>query len=450
MSGEDYLELFKTASSQWLCDPYSVEICFIAKKAPDFNQLLACIVNFWPIGTSPSESLRVVANDIIAGRERITDCSLKKLNTLIAGLEQGKLILEDFSFAMEAKQGLKYYSEMISNDRWFCDAHLIINGDAQNPFSSTEITKINSELRLAELPFDGVQDLIGYLNLPDTLSNHEQTQIEIRISPPVDVQIEENSLSNEQLQLTLHAHSKLEAKTVALAIQEFSEGSSIRKQVASQIEWKQAENGRQVGKLLIKTTNAFAVKTVLMAGKNTVRRQFFEDILKVSNRRLFAISVFDNELKKLRKDLTDTNNSEHFEKAVNSLAYILGFSGCVMNETDAPDIILSTKNHNLVLIECTLKTADFNNKLGKLVDRKNTLIELLKKAGDNRKVHCYLICGQSEAAIVHDKKVFLNHNIVLLTKESLLQLLENLRFPQEPDELLLADERHLQSLRASL
>ena len=449
MSGEDYLELFKTASSQWLCDPYSVEIRFVARKAPDFYRLMACTVHFWPIGTHPSESLRVVANDLIAGRERITDCPLKELIALIENLEQGRLTLKDFSFQIEAKQGLSYYSEMISNDRWFCDAHLIISGDVQNPFSNTEITRINSELRLAELPFDGVQDLIDYLRVPDTLSNHKQTQIEIRIYPPVDVQTEESSLSNEQLQLTLHAHPKLNAKTVSLAIHEFSEGSSIRNQAASQIEWEQI-NGRQIGKLLIKTTNAFAVKAILIAGKNTVRRQFFEDILKVPNRRLFAISVFDNELKKLRKDLTETNNSDHFEKAVNSLAYILGFSGCIMNETDAPDIILSTKNHNLVLIECTLKTADFNNKLGKLVDRKNTLIELLKKAGDNRKVHCYLVCGQLESAIVHDANVLINHSIVLLTKDSLLNLLENLRFPQEPDELLLADERHLQSSRAPL
>lgn len=104
MSGEDHLELFRTASSQWLCDPYSVEIRFVAKKTPDYNKLLACAVNFWPIGTLPSESLRIVANDIIAGRELITDCSLEELNTLTVNLEQGKLTLKDFTFVIEAKQ----------------------------------------------------------------------------------------------------------------------------------------------------------------------------------------------------------------------------------------------------------------------------------------------------------------------------------------------------------
>lgn len=450
MSGEDYLELFKAAYSQWLCDPYSVEIRFVAKKGHDCNRLMACAVNFWPIGTNQSESLRVVANDLIAGREQITDCSLKDLMNLMENLEQGKLTFKDISLVIEAKEGLSYYSEMISNDRWFCDAHLLINGDALNPFSSTEFTKIDSELRLAELPFDGIEDLLNFLSLPDTLSNHKQTQIEVRIYPPVDVLIDESSLSNNQLNLTLHAHPTLDTKTISLAIQEFSNGSSIRKQVAPQIEWKPVENQRQVGNLSLNTENAFAIKAVLMAGRNTVRRRFFEDILKVPNRRLFNISVFDNELKRLKKDLTDTNNSDHFEKAVNSLAYILGFSGCVMNETEAPDLILSTKNDNLVIIECTLKVSDFHTKLGKLVDRKNTFIEFLKKSGDNRKVHSYLITGQSKTAIPHDEKLLLNHDVVLLTKESIVELLENLRFPQEPDDLLLADERHLESLRASI
>jgi len=300
------------------------------------------------------------------------------------------------------------------------------------------------------LPFDGAQDLINYLNLPDTIFSHKPAQVEIRISPPVDVRIDESFLSKGRLELTIHAHPKLKTEAISLAIQEFPESPNSRRQVASQILWGSAEDGRQIGKLSIEATNTFAVKTVLMAGRNTVRRQFFEDILKVPNRRLFSISAFDSELKKLRKDLTDTTNSEHFEKAVNSLAYVLGFSGCIMNETDAPDIILSTKNHNVVLIECTLKTADFNNKLGKLVDRKNTLIGLLQKAGDNRKVHSYLVSGQFKAAIVHDAKELLSHDVVLLTKESLLKLLENLKFPQEPDELLLADVRHLQSLRTTL
>ncbi len=449
MPGEDYLELFKTASLQWLCDPYSAEIRFVARKSSGLDKLLACKVNFWPIGIQQSKSLRIVANDIFAGIEVITDCSLNKINVLIENLEQGRLTLEDLSLNIDSKQGLSYYTEMISNDRWFCDAHLIISGDAQMPFSNTELTKIDSELRVGKLPFDGIEDLINYLNLPDTFSSHKQPQIEIRISPPVDMRIDESRLSKGEFRLTLHAHSMLDINTISLAVQLFPETQFSRKQVASQIKWKSMKNGRQIGKLNIKAANLFAVKTFLMVGRSTIRRQFFEDNLKIPNRRLFAVSAFDNNLKKLRKDLIDVTNSMHFEKAVNSLAYILGFSGCLTNESEAPDIILSTLNNNLVLIECTIKISDFTAKLGKLVDRKNMLTELLKKAGDNRKVHTYLVCAQPKSTIVHEEKLLLNHDVILLTKESLEELLEKLKFPQDTDEMLLAGERNLQSLRTN-
>lgn len=446
MSGEDFLELFKSASSQWLCDPYSVEIRYIGIKSNDFNKLLSCVVSFWPIGTSPSSSLRVSANQVIAGRELLTDFSLKELNILIKNLEQGNLVLKNLSLRLEAKQGLSYYSEMISNDRWFCDAHLQITGDAQNPLSAVEIVKVNSYLRLNKLPFDGLNDLVNNLNIPDTLTSYKQSQIEIRISPPIDMRIDESSLSKGKFSLILHAHQKLNTKNISLAVREFPENLTSRKQVASKVKWKTKEDGIQVGELQINSINSFAVQAILMAGYNTVRRQFFDDILKVPNRRLSAFSNFDNELKTLKRALNGDFDSNGFETAINSLAYLLGFSGTVMNESNAPDIILTSPNENLVIIECTTRMADFVTKLGKLVDRKNSLINLLQTTGDSRKVYSYLVCGLPKNQIAHDEKYFARHKVTLLTKESLDELLNQLKFPRDLEELLSDDERTLESL----
>lgn len=446
MSGEDFLELFKSASSQWLCDPYSVEIRYIGLKNKDFNSLLSCVVNFWPVGTSPSSSLRFSANQVIAGRELLTDFSLKELNVLINNLEQGKLILKGLSLNVEAKQGLSYYSEMISNDRWFCDAHLLITGDAHNPLSSVEIAKVNSQLRLNKQPFDGLSDLVSNLDVPDTLTSYKQSQIEIRISPSIDIRIDESNLSKGKFNLILHAHQKLITKNISIGIRQFPESLNSRKQVASRVTWETNESGIQVGKLQVNAKNSFAVQAILMAGSNTVRRQFFDDILKVPNRRLSVFSNFDNDLKMLKRALNGDFDSNGFETAVNSLAYLLGFSGCVMNETDAPDLILSTPNENLVIIECTTRISDFNSKLGKLVERKNALIALLEGAGDSRKVYSYLVCSLPKNQIKHDEKELGRNKVTLLTRESLLELLNQLKFPQDLEKLLSDDEKVLENL----
>lgn len=445
MSGEDHLELFKSAASEWLCDPYSVDIRYIAIRENNVNILLACVINFYPIKFTTSRNLSLTANNLIAGQEQINDLSLDKLKIFIANLELGKLDLKNLSMSLLSNERLSFYTEMISNDRWYCDAHLLILGDFRNSISNIEIAKINSALRHGELPFDGLNDLVTYLNLPDPFSGQRQPQIEIRISPPIDIRIEESSLSKGKFNLILHAHPKLNTNNITLAFRTFPETLTSRKQVSSKIKWKLKKDGLQIGKLGIRETKAFAVQAILLAGSNTVRRQFFDDILKVPNRRLFAISAYDKDLKMLKQALSDTG-SDKFEKAVNSLAYILGFSGCVLNEMNAPDIILSTPSENLVVIECTTRIADFATKLGKLVDRKNALITLLEKSGDSRKVYSYLVCGLPKNQIRHSELDLARDKVTLLTKETLDELLNQLKFPRDLEKLLSDDEKILENL----
>jgi len=445
MTNDVYLELFKTASSQWICDPYSIEIRYVARKNGTTNNLIACTVNFWPIGSAPSDSLEVETTQIIAGRELITDCQLHELILIIENLEQGKLVFKDRCLSLEQKNSLSYYSEMITHDRWICDAHLRINGDTLDPFHITEITKISNELRSAPLPFDGVNDLLSYLGLNDALTSHRQSYVEMRIFPPVDIRIDESGLSNENFTLILHAHPKLDINNISLAVRMFPENSLSRKQLASKIKWKKRKDGIQVGRLQTPAKKSFAILAILMAGSNTVRRQFYENPQRVPNRRLVAVAKFDENLKMLRRALNDTDSTS-FEIAINSLAYLMGFSGSVINETDAPDILLSSPNENLVVVECTTRIKDFQNKLGKLVDRRNSLLSLLAETNDSRKVYSYLVCGLPKSQIAYDEIYLAKHKVVLLTKESIENLLSQLRFPRDLEQLLLQDEQSLETL----
>ena len=364
---------------------------------------------------------------------------------MLEQLEDGKISLENLELTLESKYSLSYFTEMVSNDRWFCDAHLVTLGDALDTFTTVEIAKINSELRLNQIPFDGVHDLFDYFSLQDCISAYKQPQIEIRISPPIDLISSQCHTSNGKFNLTLNAHPSLEIRNVSLAIRTFTSATQslpLRKQIAEHINWLQ-ENDRQIGKLEINIENAFTSQAILMLGTNTVRREFFEDIAKVPNRRLFTLSFFDKELKRLKLALYGSD-SDQFEKAVNSLAYLLGFSGCLMNETNAPDIILSSPNDNLVIIECTTKISDFSSKLGKLVDRKNSLIKELIDLGDPRKVYSYLVCGLPKDQITINERELATHKVTLVTQESINDLLSKLKFPQNVEQLLVEDEATLE------
>lgn len=446
MSGEDHLGLFRAASSQWLCDPYSIEIRYIARKVNEnTGNILSCYVAFYPIAVTNSEKVRVSTSQIIAGRERLSNISLSELRGVLEKLENGRLSLENLELTLESKSSLSYFTEMISNDRWFCDAHLVALGEALDPFTTVEIAKINSELRLNQLPFDGTHDLFDYFSLPDCISIYKQPQIEIRIFPPIDLISNQCNTSNGKFNLTLNAHPSLEMKNVSLAIRTFTPANQslpLRKQVAENIKWLK-ENDRQIGTLEIDVDNAFTSQAILMLGTSTVRREYFEDIAKVPNRRLFTLSFFDKELKRLKIALSGSD-SDQFEKAVNSLTYLLGFSGCLMNETNAPDIVLSSPNENLVIIECTTKISDFSSKLGKLVDRKNSLIKELNDIGDPRKVYSYLVCGLPKNQITINERDLATHKVTLITQESINDLLNRLKFPQKLEQLLVENEAALE------
>jgi hypothetical protein len=126
MSGEDHLDLFRTAASQWLCDPYSVEIRYFALREDSFNKLISCSINFSPLANFPGIQLNVTTDKVIAGREFITNYPANKIKEFLHNLENGQLILNNKPFDLGLKQGLSHFSEMISSDRWVCDAHLIM------------------------------------------------------------------------------------------------------------------------------------------------------------------------------------------------------------------------------------------------------------------------------------------------------------------------------------
>lgn len=439
MSSE-YLKLFESAQSKWLCDPYSLEIRYIARE----NELLACIAHFWPLGSDTGHNFHLDTSHIFAGREFFKDCSIEKLNTYLEELKQGKLSVNGKTFELKANNGLSYYSEMISKERWFCDAHLRVSGGTINPFSPTEITKINDDLRLLPMPFDGLPDLLNYLNLNDPMSGHSQSAVELRIFPPIDMRIADSHLSKEKFTLLLHGHSRLNTQDISVAVRMFLEDHKSRKQLAANIKWSRKKDGTQIGRLQLQAKKTFAVLAILMAGGNTVRRQFYDDFQRLPNRRLVAVSKFDENLRMLKRGLAETD-ANAFEIAVNTLAYLLGFSGSVLNENDAPDIILSSPQENLVVVECTTRIKDFFAKLNKLVDRRNALLSLLAETNDSRKVYCYLICGLPRDQIAYDSKELARHKVTLLTKESLDLLLNQLKIPMDLEQMLLEDEKQLEA-----
>lgn len=248
---------------------------------------------------------------------------------------------------------------------------------------------------------------------------------------------DETSLSGDFLSATLHAHPDLKLDQVNLAVRAAPGcGLSGRRQVASLIVWSEPVENRRVGKLDVLLPSSDSVLTMLSLGTETVRRQWIIDPRKARNQRYIAINQFDSDLRKIRAALFDEQDGRKFEKAVAVLLHMMGFSAALPIETDSPDLVVSTPGGQAVIIECTLRVADFGSKSGKLVERRALLAKALSAANLPGTVVGALVCRLRREEIGASDREVRERGILLLTAEDIESSLLRSRFVHDPDALV--------------
>lgn len=310
--------------------------------------------------------------------------------------------------------------------------------------------KLDNKLRLHAVPFDGVQDVLSWLGLPDPRDRDWMPHISIVVLPPADIILNESGLSKEQLSLTVVAHSPAERDTISLMVRTSpgAEPTASRLQVAPKLKWEKDALGPWKGTARIPTPAADAALAVLMSGPDFVRRHWFIDTAKSRNVRFVEMQVYDRELRQLKKYLSNPveRDSAKFERAVACGLFLKGYSSTLPVETDAPDILSVTPGGQILIVECSVRVSDVHSKLGKLVDRRLALTKALEASGHPREVISVLVCSMPRANIALSDDEFKDQKVLLVAHEDILAQLDSLHFLIDPDqELSNARERHLSS-----
>ena len=421
----------------WLCDPYSICIRYLALRKSNSIQIINASLTVLPEPPPTTNDFELDTHNILAGQ--ITFVSLSKIKAiqLLTAATDGKLNVHGLSLFLEKEFQFNFCSDIPHNDTWFFNPNILISGAKIGVLSSVERSDNDALLRQATPPFDGIADLEGWLQLKDSRSTSQTPAISISVHPPVDIDLAATSLKSNRLRLKLIAHSKFDVTKIGLAIREFpGHGIATRKQMASSVKWERVKNNRREGVLDVRLTKADNVFVALIINGHTSRRQWFLDPDKSANTKYVATQLFDKELKQLRASVVNPTDSVRFEKGIASLLFLLGFSPALQVETQAPDILITTPTGQLAIVECTIKIADFSNKLGKLVDRRNTLMKSLKDAGHNSRVDAFLICASPKASIPIEDRQLTQHKVTLLCQEDISKAFDELRHPRNPDTLL--------------
>lgn len=437
MNRQTTRDQFLKSADEWICDSYSLGVHYLATVEQSRINIIDASFFLYPLPPERIDNFAVKAGNLLAGREVFP--ALKKVAIIdrLSKAVNGILDVHGLHLTLQNSAELDYYSEIPSRDTGFSDLHLMVSGSRLPTVASSESRTTENELRLAIPPFDGMSDLCSWLQLSDARTNGQTQSISLRVGPPVDIVFDETKVHENNLQLTLSAHPKFDTSRLVLAIREFpGNGIETRKQASDLISWKRISKGRRSGVLNLELVNANSVLAMLMVSGRTVRRRWFDDPDKAVNSRYVATQLFDKDLKQLKLALLESTDSARFEQGVASLLYLLGFSSAIQVETQAPDIIVTTPGGKLAIVECTTKISDFQNKLGKLVDRRNALMTKLEGTGHNLQVGAFLACGLPKAQIAVEERLLAQHQVTLLSRDDIGLAFDQLRTPTSPDEML--------------
>lgn len=435
---------FITSANNWVCDGYSASIRFIAGFNGQEFEIWEAAINLMPLPPEVDNSFIFKADTILLGQKEIILGKKEEFISLIENAIDGILSTDDGDLFLPKEREFSFYTETIQRELWYYHLHLCATGRRNRHSAYSELAEIDNILRLSNPPFDGLQDAIAWLGLSGLTHQDTNPQINIRISPPVDLIFDQCALSNNKFKITLQAHPEFDVGLISVAIRAVpGKGIESRQHIANNLTWGEINDGKRIGEGIVHLENADNVLVMLLVGDVTVRRQWFLDPGKARNNRLLSIQTFDKDLKMIRNAVLEVSESQRFENGIAALLFLLGFAPSVQLEKDSPDIIVQTPNGRILLIECTLRISDFSSKLGKLVDRKGSLQKELQKSGHQNPVASALVCRLPRDQIAAHQGELKSHNVILFSQENLVNAFDQLRYQNDPDNLLANAEAEL-------
>jgi len=433
----EYKDYFLSASHDWVCNPYVIDIRYVVRKGTNDTRLLAASISLVPFPLPQDMSFKVETEEILAGQEQRSGTK-KELLEILQSAAEGRVKADSHEFLLSSDTSYMYSADLVGDNRWFDQLNLRVTGASPQAQSNPSylLTRVTDNgLRRGSPPFDGLADLMAWLGLENPEIRHSQPTIDLRVFPPIDI-TSDVSLSNNCLRLTMYSHTKFDRSTFSLATRTLpADGVKSRTHVTSQITWNTIDVNKLEGKVEVQFENSDNVQIMLMIGESTVRRQWIMDPARAENNRLVAMQLFDKNLRMVREAF-ESSDSIRFEMAVGAVLFLMGFSSAVQLEKDAPDLVVSTPSGRIVLVECATKIADFHTKLGKLVGRKANLTAAMQGSKVPPRVEGLLVCAAPRDQIHADMKELRNHHIPIVTKEDLYAALDRLRFHVDPDAVL--------------
>ncbi len=443
---ENATDEFKELLSHWISAYKWQECSFFAIKSLKGLRLIfgRIIFGIGEIKNIPPKFL-IETQNIIAGHE-ILKCESQIIDQILQKAKEGRVAFSEYSFSlMNKSEDIPdfifhpiYHPEINYGTRL---PTLIIAGKDRQELLTMNRQLLNWELRTANEPFDSIEDLFIRLGFPGLTQKRDFAAFEIVARSPAFIS-DKSIINNEQASIELKASKGIDANKIKLGFKVFNKSNIERFFVSGdKINWTN-DDDLIIGHYNYDVKDANLLQAFLSYKEVALHDWYITDPQKQINQRYSIHSLFDENFETIRKYLLEPtkNPAEDFEYGVASLLHILGFSilhyGQIPKLKDGPDIIAFTPMGNIAVIECTIGLLDKEDKLAKLIQRTVLIKEKLKGSGfGHLSIQPIIVSKLTRAEVTGHLEEAGKHNIAVVCKEELNELLNRVVFHPDPERL---------------
>lgn len=437
---EDF-ENFVALIEKWKASyVWAIQSCVVAKT--DKGKVLLCgkIHFLTSIPKKKCEDFRFASEHIYAARQ-LSPLTPNNVSQLLQSAKSGRIEIfkESYSLTQE-DSGLRFYLPL--GDTAF-PLDLRISGKSQSHllYNCGIPRKVDWELKVSDTPFDSLDQLLEYCDLPQTNMGNRDTALEITADMPASIG-DCSTLKDGFATIEYHASKHLEPQKLKLGLQLPIDAMNIQRSSVrgDSIEWKR-DGDFKIGTHRIESKDVPVVQAYLSYDGVPIHQRSIADSNVQFNIRYAAHLSVDPDVELLREVLLKRQKNgaaESFEGATATLLTLLGFStlsyGIMRGFTDGPDIIAFTASKQVVVLECTTEGLNHKDKLAKLVRRTQLVRDEFTKA-DYRDIQVQPVMAtlSKRDEVKGDMKDAARFRIAVLTNENLEAALKQVIQPNRPE-----------------
>lgn len=438
------IDNFFSTIEPWKGAYTNVGFSFFAVRRNDGFYLLQARL-FLNVAASAIPAMRVETPSIIAGHMALSELRFDVRQFVDAIANEGMVTtpIGTFIFPTSEHRSISAYFDPFHQEGIAVGNRLpvlTISGESKHTF--TDSLKFDWELKAQPQPFDSVDELLWLFMLGGKVS--DSVMIEV-VANTVAIVNQSSSVSGGSGSPCITLAKNLDRNKCRIGYREFLHGKVVSRGSIEghQLEWNE-QDGFLLGKGWVGVSEGAVLHCFASYGDHAQNQGWVADPAHSQNARRVCIEVSDEKLEILRDYLFEEQkarkNSRDFESGVASLMWMLGFNvnqvGGTARTSDAPDILATSPQGNILIVECTVGLLKAENKLATLIERTEAIKKRLSASGNGHlKVLPIIVTAKTNDEIKADIEQAQKLDIVVVTRETLIGLMQQTIAVPDPEAI---------------